>query len=120
AAKPPHIVEKIDMKGRVESHLPVKVERPSGEPTPEDVLIASKKFFSKMLTYPDIRFREFFDPRYLKKHGLADRDIAFEAVRDGGIRNIVVGDDNRTVLCVTEFQGVEEAFVLRWVLHDGN
>src|SRR5438552_17586666 len=90
------------MKGRIESHLPAKVERVGGEPTPEDVSIVSKKFFSKMLTYPDIRFREFFDPRYLKKHGLTDRDIAFEAVSGGGIHNIVVADDNRTAICILE------------------
>jgi hypothetical protein len=37
-----------------------------------------QSFFAKMPTYPDLRFREFFDPRYLKKLGLRDRDIAFE------------------------------------------
>jgi hypothetical protein len=72
--KPPHIVEKTDMKGRMESPwLPHKVQ--DGKPTEDGLLIGSKSFFAKMQTYPDIRFREFFDPRYLKKHGLTDCDI---------------------------------------------
>ena len=58
----PHIVEKTDMKGRIESHLPEKVERAGGQPTQEDILIASKTFFSNMLTYPDIRFRGVLQP----------------------------------------------------------
>src|SRR5258708_3681394 len=58
--KPPHVVEKTDMKGRMASGLP------SG--ATEDGAVVVKSFFAKMTTYPDIRFREFFDPRYLKKH----------------------------------------------------
>src|SRR6266404_6506413 len=60
--KPPHIVEKTDMKGRMESPwLPHKVH--DGKPTEDGLVIASQGFFAKMQTYPDIRFREFFDPR---------------------------------------------------------
>ncbi|MDB5311565.1 MAG: sigE 18 [Gemmataceae bacterium] len=122
-ADTPHIVEKPDMKGRMASQLPEKVERVGGEPTQEDILRLSKTFFSKMRTYPDIRFREFFDPRYLKKHGLTDRDIAFEVAGDRGIYNIEVADDNRTVLCTVDTtkdsKVVREVILIRWVIHEG-
>lgn len=39
-------------------------------------------------------------PCYLKKHGLTDRDIAFEFIDYHGIYNIVVADDKYTVLAV--------------------
>jgi hypothetical protein len=120
--KPPHIVEKPDMKGRMESPwLPHKVV--DGKVTEQDLLIASKSFFAKINTYPDIRFREFFDPRYLKKHGLTDREIAFEAIGPSylGIHNITAADDNRTVLCVLDLNGGgREAFILRWVPYEGH
>jgi hypothetical protein len=114
--KPPHIVEKNDMKGRLESYLPLKF----GELTEDAILIGSKSFFAKMQTYPDIRFREYFDPRYLKKHGLTDRDIAFEVVRSKGIHNIVVADDNRTALCILDTEDGRELFLLRWVVYEGH
>ena len=114
--KPPHIVERTDMKGRLESFLPLQF----GELTEDAILVASKSFFAKMQTYPDIRFREFFDPRYLKKHGLTDRDIAFEVARSEGIHNIVVVDDNQTALCTLDTKGGKELFILRWVVHEGH
>ena len=93
------------------------------EPTEEDIRVMTKWFFSKMGTYPDHRFREFFDPRYLKKHGLTDQEIAFEVTGHRGIRSIEVADDNRTVLCtmltVKDSKEVREIFVIRWVIHDG-
>jgi hypothetical protein len=122
--KPPHIVEKTDMKGRMESPwLPYKVH--DGKPTEDGLLIASKSFFAKMQTYPDIRFREFFDPRYLKKHGLTERDIAFEVTDKWpwyqGIHNITVADDKQTVLVVLDVKGGgKEAFILRWVPYEGH
>lgn len=122
--KPPHIVEKPEMKGRMESPwLPHKIH--DGKVTEEDLLIASKTFLAKMHTYPDIRFREFFDPRYLKKHGLTEREIAFEVVEKWpayqGIHNITVADDNQTVLCLLDFGGgAREALILRWVAHEGH
>jgi hypothetical protein len=120
--KPPHIVEKTDMKGRMESPwLPLKVH--DGKPTEDGLLIASKSFFAKMATYPDIRFREFFDPQYLKKHGLTEHDIAFEVIGPSylGIHSITAADDNRTVLCVLELNGGgREAFILRWVVYEGH
>jgi RNA polymerase sigma factor (sigma-70 family) len=121
--KPPHIVEKTDMKGRMESPwLPHKVQ--DGKPTEDGLLIGSKSFFAKMQTYPDIRFREFFDPRYLKKHGLTERDIAFEVIDKWpsyqGIHNIVVADDNQTALCILDTKGGKELFILRWVVYEGH
>jgi hypothetical protein len=121
--KPPHIVEKTDMKGRMESPwLPFKVH--DGKPTEDGLVIASKSFFAKMQTYPDIRFREFFDPRYLKKHGLTERDIAFEVTDkwpvNQGIHNIVAADDNQTALCILNIQGGKELFILRWVVYEGH
>jgi hypothetical protein len=121
--KPPHIVEKPDMKGRMESPwLPLKVH--DGKPTEDGLVIVSKSFFAKMQTYPDIRFREFFDPRYLKKHGLTERDIAFEVTDkwpvNQGIHNIVAADDNQTALCILNIQGGKELFILRWVVYEGH
>jgi hypothetical protein len=111
--KPPHIVEKTDMKGRIESGLP---SRATG-----DGAVVVKSFFAKMATYPDIRFREFFDPRYLKKHGLTDRDVAFEIADHQGIASLHVADDNLTVLVVLEVKGGgKEAFVMRCVVHEGH
>ena len=123
AEKPPHIVEKTDMKGRMESPwLPHKVQ--DGKPTEDGLVIASKGFFAKMQTYPDIRFREFFDPRYLKKHGLTERDIAFEVTDKWplhqGIHNIVAADDNQTALCILNMQEGKELFILRWVVYEGH
>lgn len=111
--KPPHIVEKTDMKGRMESGLPCQAV--------EDGAVVVKSFFAKMPTYPDIRFREFFDPRYLKKHGLTDRDIAFEIADHQGIDSLLVADDNLTVLVVLEVKGGgKEAFVMRCVVYEGH
>jgi hypothetical protein len=116
-ARPPHIVEKIDMKGRMVSGLPF----PAEEPTEDGLAVVTKSFFAKMRTYPDIRFREFFDPRYLKKHGLTDRDIAFEFSDSQSICNIDVADDRQTVLVVLEQKGgVKEAFVMRWIVYEGH
>lgn len=110
--KPPHIVETTDMKGRMPSGLP------SG--ATEDGAVVVKSFFAQMPTYPGIRFREFFDPRYLKKHGLTDRDIAFEIAAHQGIASLHVADDNLTVLVVLEVKGGREAFVMRCVVHEGH
>ena len=111
--KPPHIVEKPGMKGRMTSGLPCTAT--------EDGAVVVKSFFAKMPTYPDIRFREFFDPRYLKKHGLTDRDIAFEIANHQGIDSLHVADDNQTVLVVLEVKGGgKEAFVMRCVVREGH
>ena len=104
------------------SGLPWKMER---EPTEEAIRVATKTFVSKMHTYSDYRFREFFDPRYLKKHGLTDKDIAFEVVGEyRGIHNYFVADDNRTILCTllrtVDGKGVKEVFLLRWVVYEGH
>ena len=122
--KPPHVVEKPDKKAGVDTfaHGPYKVV---GEPDEEILLGESKLFMSRMPSgHGDLRFRDFFDPRYLKKHGLTDRDIAFEVINDWpwyqGLHNIVVGDDNRTVLCIVVTKEGKELFILRWVVYEGH
>jgi RNA polymerase sigma factor (sigma-70 family) len=111
--KPPHIVEKTDMKGRMESGLPCQATEAGG--------VVVKSFFAQMPNYPQIRFREFFDPRYLKKHGLTDRDIAFEIVDHVGIDSLDLPDDNYTVHVVLNIKGGgKEAFVMRCVVYEGH
>src|SRR5262245_43879787 len=73
--KPPHFVEKPDMKPLLETRLPFEVE---GELTEESILVRSKAFIADSRNPGKIRFRELIDPRYLKKHGLTDRDLAYE------------------------------------------
>jgi hypothetical protein len=122
--KPPHIVEKTDKKAGVDTfaHGPTKVV---GVPTEDCLLAESKLFMSRMPSgHGDVRFRDFFDPRYLKKHGLTDRDIAFEVIDNWpsfrGIYNIVVADDNQTVLCILDTKEGKELFILRWVVYEGH
>ena len=111
--KPPHIVEKPDMKGRYESFLPCQSTEAGG--------VVVKSFFAQMPNYPNSRFREFFDPRYLKEHGLTDRDIAFEIADHQGIDSLVVADDKYTVLAVLDLKGGgKEAFVMRCVVYEGH
>jgi hypothetical protein len=121
--KTPHIVEKRDKKAKVDTFaifLPIKVV---GKPTEDLLLKASMLFISRMppSTHDDIRFRDIFDPRYLKEHGLTDRDIAFEFADNQGRDNIGVADDLRTVLCITQLKGGgKEAIILRWVIYEGH
>jgi hypothetical protein len=124
AEKPPHVVEKPDKKAGVDTfaHGPTKVV---GEPTEDSLSAESKLFMSRMPSgHGDVRFRDFFDPRYLKKHGLTGRDIAFEVIDNWpsfrGIHSIVVADDNRTVLCILDTKDGKELFVLRWVVYEGH
>jgi len=110
--KPPHIVEKPDMKGQ-------KVGLPS--PGPEGCVVVVKSFFASMPLHHERRLREYFDPRYLKKHGLTDRDIAFEDSGSSSIYNLDVADDNLTVLIVLEAKGGgKEVFVVRCVVYEGH
>ena len=122
--KPPHVVEKPDKKAGVDTfaHGPTKV---LGKPTQECLLAESKLFMSRMPSgHGDVRFRDFFDPRYLKKHGLTDRDIAFEVIDNWpsfqGIYSIVVADDNQTALCILDTKEGKELFILRWVVYEGH
>jgi hypothetical protein len=121
--KPPHVVEKPDKKARVDTfarYLPIKVV---GELTKETLVEPNMLFISRMppSTHADVRFRDLIDPRYLKKHGLTDRDIAFEFADNQGRENIVVADDLQTVLCITNLGGgKKEAIILRWVVYEGH
>lgn len=122
--KPPHVVEKTDKKAGVDTFargLPIKV---ASEPNEDMLLADSKLFMSRMPSgHGDLRFRDLFDPRYLKKHGLADKDIAFEVIDSTsfrGIHNIQVADDKQTVLCTIDTKDGKELFILRWVVYEGH
>jgi hypothetical protein len=120
--KPPHVVEKTEKVAGVDTFRNLRFEV-VGEPTEDSLLGASKLFMSRMPSgHDDLRFRDFFDPRYLKKHGLTDRDIAFECSDHQGIHNIKVADDLRTVLCIVDPKGgkkASELIILRWVVYEG-
>jgi hypothetical protein len=116
--KPLHFVEKPDMKPQLDTRLPYQVE---GEPTEEDILVASKAFIADLRLPGRIRFRELLDPRYLKKHGLTDRDIAYEVSDDQGLNNYHVADDLRTVLFVVDSKGgAKELIIVRWAVYEGH
>ena len=68
-----------------------------------------------------IRFRELIDPRYLKKHGLTDRDIAYEILDHQGLNNYHVADDLRTILFQVDSKGGgKELISVRWVVYEGH
>jgi hypothetical protein len=116
--KPPHFVEKPDMKPQIDSMLPFKVE---GELTEESILVRSKEFIADSRNPGKTRFRELIDPRYLKKHGLTDRDLAYEIGDDTGTQNLQVADDLRTVLFVVNAKGGgKEMIIVRWVVYEGH
>lgn len=117
AEKPPHFVEKPDMKPQLDDRLPYKIE---GEPTEEIILVASKTFISDIRNPGKIRLRELIDPRYLKKHGLTDRDIAYEIGDHQGLHNYEVADDLRTVLFIVEKGEKRELVMVRWVVYEGH
>jgi hypothetical protein len=115
---PPHFVEKPDMKPQVDNRLPYEVV---GEPTEEQILVASKTFISDSRNPGKVRFRELIDPRYLKKHGLTDRDLVYEVGEHVGLHNYQVADDLRTVLFIVDTKGGQrELIIARWVVHEGH
>jgi len=123
AAKPPRIVEKTDMKSEYTSGMPWKIgPKPTAQETEEVMGMLNKAFFAEMGSFQGRRFREFFDPRYLKKHGLTDSAITFEVAHTWGIHCINVADDNRTALVTTEIvedgKGVNALFVMRWAIDE--
>jgi RNA polymerase sigma factor (sigma-70 family) len=116
--KPLHFVEKPDMKPYLDRRLPYKVE---GEPADMDVLVPSKAFIADICLPGRIRFRDLIDPRYLKKHGLTDRDMAYEILDHQGLDRYEVADDLRTVVFVVDSKGGgKELIVLRWVVYEGH
>jgi hypothetical protein len=116
--KPLHFVEKPDMKPQLDTKLPYKVE---GEPAEMDVSVPSKAFIADICLPGRIRFRDLLDPRYLEKHGLTDRDIAYEILDHQGLDNYHVADDLRTVLFVVESKGGgKELIIVRWVVYEGH
>ena len=114
--KPLHFVEKPNMKGQF-NWLPHKVE---GELTEESILVPSKAFIADLRQPGKSRFRDWIDPRYLKKHGLTDRDIAYEILDHQGLHNYHVADDLRTILFVVHAKGGgKELIIVRWVVYEG-
>jgi RNA polymerase sigma factor (sigma-70 family) len=114
--KPLHFVEKPDMKAQF-PWLPHKVE---GEVTEEYIYVSSKAFIADIVLPGKNRFRELIDPRYLKKHGLTDRDIAYEILDHQGLQNYHVADDVRTILFVVHAKGGgNELIIVRWVVYEG-
>jgi uncharacterized protein (TIGR03067 family) len=113
--KPLHFVEKPDMKPEPELKLPFEV------PLEMDVAVPSKVFIANIRLPGRIRFRELLDPRYLKKHGLTDRDIAYEILDHQGLDGYEVADDLRTVLFVVDSKGGgKELIIVRWVVYEGH
>ena len=116
--KPLHFVEKPDMKPQMDRRLPYQVE---GELTEDSILVPSKAFIADLRLPGRIRFRELIDPSYLKKHGLTDRDIAYEISDDQGLHHYQVADDLRTVLFVVDAKGGgKELIIVRWVVYEGH
>ena len=117
--KPPHFVEKTDMKPQLDEKLPYEVV---GELTEENILVPSKAFISDIRNPGKIRFRELIDPRYLKKHGLTDKDIAYEIGEHEGLNSYEVADDLRTVLFIVQCKGgtERELIIARWVVYEGH
>lgn len=114
--KPLHFVEKPDMKPQF-AWLPHKVE---GEVTEENIYVPSKAFIADIVLPGKTRFRELIDPRYLKKHGLTDRDIAYEILDHQGLNNYHVADDLRTILFQVDSKGGgKELIMVRWVVYEG-
>ncbi len=105
------------MKPQLDTKLPYKVE---GEPAEMDVSVPSKAFIADICLPGRIRFRELIDPRYLKKHGLTDRDIAYEILDHQGLNNYYVADDLRTILFQVDSKGGgKELIIVRWVVYEG-
>lgn len=114
--KPLHFVEKPDMKPQF-GWLPHKVE---GQVTAEDIYVPSKAFIADICNPGKTRIRDLIDPRYLKKHGLTDRDIAYEILDHQGLNSYQVADDVRTILFnVNSKGGGKELIMVRWVLYEG-
>ncbi len=62
--------------------------------------------------------REFIDPRYLKEHGLTDRDLSISMPAVGSLYTIAPADDDQTFLAIVSTEAdpkmkVREAFLLR-------
>jgi hypothetical protein len=107
------------MKPLLDTRVPYKVER---EPTEEEILVASKSFISDIRNPGKIRFRELIDPRYLKKHGLTDRDLVYEIGDHVGLHDYKVADDLRTVLFIVDSKGGagRELIMVRWGVYEGH
>ncbi len=92
------------------------------EPTPDQLAMIAKSFCAEMRRHHGDgnanALRRYFDPQYLKKHNLTDRDLPAEMTPVMNIHAIEVADDNRTVLCVVDTRsggrtGPREVLLLR-------
>ncbi len=114
--RPPHFVEKPDMKPQF-GWLPQKIE---GNVTPENIYVPSKAFIADICLPGKTRIRDLIDPRYLEKHGLTDRDIAYEILDHQGLNSYQVADDLRTILFqVNSKGGGKELIIVKWVVYEG-
>src|SRR6266542_4023331 len=76
------------------------------EPTEDDLHVFTKMFLVAMRNHHGDKnanaLRDFFDPRYLKEHGLTDCDLHAQMAAVGNIRSYEIADDRRTILSFVE------------------
>jgi hypothetical protein len=122
---PTHVQSALKDKGAALSNLPFEEGR---EPNQDDYNVFTKTFLVGMRNHHGDKnanaLREFIDPRYLKKHGLTERDLSAEVLAVGNIHNYLVADDKQTILCLVETeenprQAVNETILLRVAVHEG-
>jgi hypothetical protein len=120
-----------DAPGRPAPPAPAQPDRPfklgdRDEPDLDQIHVLTKSFLVGMRRHHGDAnanaLRNYFDPRYLKKHNLTDRDLPAELTAVVGIHTYQVADDNRTVLCLVDTkeggQTVKEAIVLKVTVHE--
>ncbi len=114
--------------GKLDLEVTADAPPATSEPNEDQVLAFTKTFLVAMRTHHGDRngnaIREYFDPHYLKKYHLLDRDLAVQMAPIGNIWNYEVADDRRTILCLVETQAtpnapVKEALLLRVAVHEG-
>jgi hypothetical protein len=102
------------------SHVPFVIGNRE-HPTETQQLAFAKGFCVAMRRLHDKEnlpaLRGYFDPRYLKQHGLLEGEFKVRMAPVGGIHNIVLADDRHTILCLVETgDGRTEAILLRTVV----
>jgi len=98
------------------------------EPDEDQRNVFTKTFLVAMRNHHGDRnanaVREFFDPRYLKKHGLTDRDLSATLAPVRNIYSYEYADDKQTILCLVDTDAnpqkpVREIILLRYTVHEG-
>jgi hypothetical protein len=109
--------------------LPISIGNRT-EPNDDDLHVITKMFLVAMRNHHTDKngnaLRGYFDPRYLKKHNLTDRDLSVQMAAVWNIYNYVIADDRQTILCFVDTkenpnakEPVKEAILLRIVLLEG-